>query len=54
MITLLEVDGWKDTRLHEDDFLPFVLGGNDFVAHLAVDVDLALGELTYPLVTIYI
>lgn len=43
--TLLEVDGWEYTRLHEDNLFASVDGRDDFVSHLAVDIYLIFGEL---------
>ena len=52
--TFLEVDGWKNSRLHQNDFLSFIVGRNDFVAHFPVDVDFAFGQLDGVRGTIYI
>ena len=53
-LTLLEVNRREHPRLHQHDFLPPLLQGDDFVAHLAVDVDLVLGQLPHTITTISI
>lgn len=46
MATFLEVDGGEDSRFHEDDLFALALGGDHSVSHPAVDVHLALGQLS--------